>query len=193
MKNLTTMPKNTFLPSLTHKFVKATTFILLMMSLFSCSKECKDIEIPYEVIEDVNTPLSYLVGNATWKRIDGMALFDILGKLHSETEVTNTSEHGGVFKIVETFETTQDNMITFEDSKYINAGETVTFLFEEELQPYVTIKDRKITTDIIAPSIKQSKRITKYRKCNTCNEDDEVFINNYRADSIAIETDKATL
>lgn len=121
-----------------------------------------------------------------------MSLLDVLGKLHSETEVTNTSEKGGTFRLVERYETTQDNEILFEDDKYINAGETVTFIFERELPPYVTIKDNKIQTKVYPSSVKIKKEITKFRKCNSCDSDCEALTNEYYKGRIPTEVDSTT-
>jgi hypothetical protein len=169
-------------------------FCLMAVSavLCSCGASCDYVNVPYVAVEEIQVPLTYSVGNSTWRRIDGTVIFDLHPRLHTETEITNTSEKGGSFRLVKKYETTQDEEIVFEDEKYINAGQTRTFVFEKELPDYITIKESKTQYEVYPSVMKVKTETTKFRPCNTCDTDCKALTNQYYRGAVPAQTDSST-
>jgi uncharacterized protein (UPF0248 family) len=140
--------------------------ILLIVIIQSCGEtKRKTKEEAYTVIEKQDVTLTYLVNDnqISYHRTDGNILFGDNPKMKVYCSVTNTTEHGGVFKLYATM-ASQGNTLQFNDEKYLSAGETKEFTQEVEINPYSFETNVEIDSwGIIAPTISIDKEVTKYR------------------------------
>lgn len=155
-------------------------FYFVFLIFFISCRDCRDIQVPYyeeepyEAIDEVDKILEYNVEESTWNRIDGMTLLGVKPILKAKTIVVNKSDYGGEFKVVKTFKSELRGVFTLEDTKYLSSGETIEFNFEQELNDYESVYS--IGYDVTPPTIKVKERvtkmrtITKYRTCNSCDE-----------------------
>jgi len=141
--------------------------ILLLVSSFvllqSCTKRTR--QEPYAEIEKTQITLTYLVSEKTmfYKREGGAILFGTNPRLKAYCDITNTSEHDGVFKFYATL-SSQGNSVEFEDEKFIKSGESVRLSEEKEINPFSF--ETNVAVDkwgVTAPTITESKEVIKYR------------------------------
>lgn len=161
-------------------FLSCSLFVLL-----SSCKDCTPITVqykeqePYIGYEDETVTLKYSTreDGLFYKRTAGALLFGTLPKIELSCEVTNTSEHGGVFHFSAVL-TSGDNEALLSADKFIEAGRTATIVAVEEVPHKSFIEDEEVKRwSIEAPTIKVKKEVTLYRevikekKCNPCEED----------------------
>ena len=157
--------------------------LLPVFFLFISCRDCRDIQVPYyeeepyEAIETERIELTYLVGENESHRESGLSLFGIKPKIITKKEITNTGNKGGVFEVKVKYLTTLNDTIILRDSKFIGAGQTILFEMEQELQDLVTVKPLGLV--VFPPTVEIQKRVTKFRRitkfrlCNTCEENCE--------------------
>ena len=164
---------------------------VFLIALYSSCNDCHEIDVPYteeepyNAIEETDIQLTYTIGENKYRRVPGLLIDNPY--LEAWTEITNTGDKGGEFTVTNKFKTTLDDEINFEDTKYIGSGSTEKFYFKKELDMYVQVKS--IGYNVSAPYVKVSKEvtktrtITKYRKCNTCEEDCGEYVKNKKSSS----------
>ncbi len=170
--------------------MKSKIFFLLsiftLLILNSC-KKCVDVDVPYIVeepytdTEKIDIKLDYNIKDNTvyYHRIGGAILLGENPKMEVYTTVTNTSNYGGTFKFY-VYLSSQGNRLDFQTEEYISAGSTEKISIVKELNPYSFTANIKVEKwGVIAPTVSVDKEVTKYkkvtryRKCNTCVEDCE--------------------
>jgi hypothetical protein len=144
-------------------------FIILMTSAVLCqsctSHRRRTHEEAYTVIEQQSITLTYLVDGHSiyYKRTPGASLLGINPKIRVYCTVTNTSEHGGIFKLYGTL-TSQGNSLDFSDEGYIGAGSTIELSEEKEINPYSFETNVQVGNwGIIPPTVSVDVPVTKYR------------------------------
>ena len=160
------------------KLVAYTFFIFI-----SC-KDCRDIQVPYyeeepyEAIEDVDYTLTFIAEEPVVGREMGLQLLGVKPKAKGEVTIKNTSNYGGVFEIEVYFKRSlEEEQFRLTNSKYIDAGATETIQVEKEIEYNEATK--AISYNVFAPtktiqkSVTKFRTITKYRPCNTCEEECE--------------------
>ena len=161
-------------------------FIILSLQflLVSC-KDCRNIQVPYyeeEPYQDIETTskiLSFKIENDKiyYKRESGAIVFGDNPKLIVSATVTNTDDLSGDFTLTATVES-QGDFVNFEKSIFINAHETVEIIAEKEINPFTFQANVEIKRwNVEPPTVSYEKQvtkfrtITKYRPCNTCEQD----------------------
>lgn len=98
-----------------------------------------------------------------YKRTGGAILFGTNPTLKAYCDVTNTSEHNGVFKFHATL-SSQGNTVDFEDEKFIKSGESVQLSEEKEINPFSFETNVHVKNwGVDAPTITETKEVIKYR------------------------------
>ena len=156
-------------------------FAIFMQSCQNC--DLVDVpyteEEPYTVIEKTDVTLNYNIENNKmyYLRHEGAILFGDNPTMDAYTTVTNTSEYGGTFEFY-AYLTSQGDKIEFRTEKYISSGSTETISITKELNPYSFKANVEVANwGVNAPTISVDKEVTKYRtvtkyrKCNPCEED----------------------
>jgi len=90
-------------------------------------------------------------------------LFGTNPKLKVFCDVTNTSEHDGVFKFHATL-SSQGNTVDFATEKFIKSGESTRLFQEKEINPFSFETNVQVDDwGINAPTITETKEVIKYR------------------------------
>jgi len=141
--------------------------VLLLLGVISLFQSCvkRTRQEPYVETEKTQITLTYLVNEKTmfYKREGGAILFGSNPRLKAYCDITNTSEHDGVFKFYATL-TSQGNSVEFEDEKFIKSGQSARLSEEKEINPFSF--ETNVVVDkwgIKAPTITESKEVIKYR------------------------------
>lgn len=158
--------------------ISLTGFLLTIMS---CKEDCIEIQVPYtieepyEAIDTQEVVLPYHIEGVEWERVMGSTILKTKPRIESYSYVTNTGEKGGVFELQHSFITKEEKeKVVLSKAKYIQAGETVKFDLSGDLHYYeeVEFNKYKVTppTVTIQQKITKMRKLTKYRKCNSCDE-----------------------
>jgi len=137
--------------------------VISFVSFQSCAKRTR--QEPYTEIEKKQTALTYLVpeNKMYYMRQGGAVLFGTNPKLKAYCDVTNTSEHDGVFKFHATL-SSQGNTVDYEVEKFIKSGESVRLSQEKEINPFSFETNVQVNDwGIVAPTITETKEVIKYR------------------------------
>lgn len=141
--------------------------ILLLVSSFvflqSCAKRTR--QEPYTEIEKTQITLTYYVpeNKMYHQRQGGAVLFGTNPRLKVFCDVTNTSEHDGVFKFHATL-SSQGNTVEFATEKFIKSGESARISQEKEINPFSFETNVQVDDwGINAPTITETKEVIKYR------------------------------
>lgn len=135
-------------------------FVLLLQS---CAKRTR--QEPYTEIEETNITLTYIISDNVMhhQRIGGTILLGENPRMKEYCDVTNTSDHGGVFKFRATL-SSQGESVEFKDEKFIKSGDTERLLEEKEINPFSFKTNVKVDNwGVTAPTINERKEVIKYR------------------------------
>lgn len=123
---------------------------------------CKDVKVPFTVIEEYEVPLKYQVTEAYTE--GGLTNFDYYTR--GWVSVKNVDTETGAFSVTMIFETLDDGRKEFEtDRRYIMPGDTVNFaqVYDTDLGEDVNFKY------IVNPGTKTKTRtVTKYKTEERC-------------------------
>lgn len=158
--------------------ISLTVFIL---TILSCKGDCIEIQVPYtveepyEAIDTQEVVLPYHIEGVEWERVMGSTILKTKPRIESYSYLTNTGEKGGVFELQHTFITEEEKeKVVLSKAKYIQAGETVKFELSGDLHYYekVEFNEYKVIPPTVNIQQKTTKmrKLTKFRKCNSCDE-----------------------
>jgi len=173
------MPSEIHLQGNMHSLL--SLLIIFLLTTISCKEDCYEIQVPYtveesyEAIDTQEVVLSYHIEGVEWERVMGSTILKTKPKIESFSYITNTGEKGGVFELQHTFITKEKKEeVILSKAKYIQAGETVRFDLSGDLDYYEEVEFER--SKVIAPKvevqnrIQKTRKVTKYRKCNSCDE-----------------------
>lgn len=143
-------------------------FTAMLLIIVGCqgteSKKHKRQE-PYIDIVTEEVKLTYDVeeGGLYYQRHSGYMIDNSLPSMEISCMVTNTSSHGGTFKLYATM-SSQGDIIEFSVDKFIGAGQTVKITQEKDINDYTFQANVKVDSwEIIAPTKEIQKEVVKYR------------------------------
>ena len=148
---------------------KLLMIFVLVFALVFISGCCKTVEVPYTGVEDYTVQVPYeeqesYTTELEYEVVDSKATGSSSGFLNYVTKGTvkirNTDIETGEFIVEQTFDTLNDDPVTYKTKKRITAGETVEFIetYDSELG-----EDVKLTYNVIPSSITKFRTVTKYR------------------------------
>ena len=128
-----------------NKFIKYLHILTFLTFLFSCDALNRKEEVT----------LTYLIkdNDLLYTREPGLSLLKEFPRIKVETTVTNTSEHGGVFKFYATI-SSQGDVLSFSEEQYIASGQTITFSQTKEVDHYSFQANIKVDNWGITPPTK---------------------------------------
>ena len=153
--------------------------VLLLFSYYgisSLSKNCKMIDVPYQVTEEYQVPMKYEVVSATediatpsddfaFTVVEGVAVYKDVTTI-GEVAIRNVDSETGMFVVTQTFKTLSGQETTKYSSQYIMSGETKKFREEYTAKPS---EDAHVKYSVQASSKTMTRTVTKYKQEKSCN------------------------